>query len=100
MGAYTNQIDFRLVLTYYGSLIYKCCAESTRLDLPSLLAHSACLPACGKVIIIFGSNATLDAGQKGSLFSGDGSNRKSSLELHDTTLKNGQAQDIRLIVSF
>jgi hypothetical protein len=58
------------------------------------------LPACGKVIIIFGSNATLDAGQKGSFFSGDGSNRKTSLELHDTTLKNGQAQDVRLIVSF
>jgi hypothetical protein len=107
MGAYTNQIDFRLVLTY-GSLISKCCAESTRLDLPCLLAHSACLPAClsvspthsGKVIIIFGSNATLDAGQKGSFFRGDGSRGKTSLELHDTTLKNGQAQDVRLIVSF
>jgi len=45
MGAYTKHIDFRLVLTY-GSLIFKCCAESTRLGLPCLLAHFACLPAC------------------------------------------------------
>jgi hypothetical protein len=112
MGAYTNQIDFRLVLTYC-SLICKCCAESTRLDLPCLLAHSACLPVClpaclpacrshprsGKVIIIFGSNATLDAGQKGSFFNGDGSG-KTSLELHDITLKNGYPQYVRLVVSF
>jgi hypothetical protein len=41
------------------------------------------------VIIIFGSNATLDAGQKGRFFNGDGSKGTTSLEIHDTTLKNG-----------
>jgi hypothetical protein len=43
------------------------------------------------VIIIFGSNATLDAGQKGRFFYGDGSEGKTSLELHGITLKNGRA---------
>jgi hypothetical protein len=42
------------------------------------------------VIIIFGSNATFDAGQKGRFFSGDGSKGKTSLELHSITLKNGK----------
>jgi hypothetical protein len=42
------------------------------------------------VIIIFGSNATLDAGQKGRFFSGDGSKGKTSLELQGVTLKNGK----------
>jgi hypothetical protein len=45
------------------------------------------------VIIIFGSNATFDAGQKGRFFSGDGSKGKTSLELHSITLKNGKADD-------
>jgi hypothetical protein len=45
------------------------------------------------VIIIFGSNATFDAGQKGDFFSGDGSKGKTSLELHDITLKNGKVDD-------
>ena len=44
------------------------------------------------MIIIFGSNATLDAGHKGSFFNGDGSKGKTSLELHDITLKNGYVQ--------
>jgi predicted outer membrane repeat protein len=48
----------------------------------------------GKVIIIFGSNATLDAGQKGRFFYGDASKDKSSLELHDIILKNGNANDL------
>jgi hypothetical protein len=43
------------------------------------------------MITIFGSNATFDAGQKGSFFDGDGSKGKTSLELHDITLKNGEA---------
>jgi hypothetical protein len=47
----------------------------------------------GKLIIIFGSNATLDAGQKGRFFNGDGSKGKTSLELHDITLKNGKGGD-------
>jgi hypothetical protein len=42
------------------------------------------------VIIIFGSNATFDAGQKGRFFSGDGSKGQTSLELHGITLKNGK----------
>jgi hypothetical protein len=42
------------------------------------------------VIVIFGSNAAFDAGQKGRLFRGDGSKGKTSLELHDITLKNGK----------
>jgi hypothetical protein len=32
------------------------------------------------VIIIFGSNATLDANMEGRFFTGDGSNRKTSLK--------------------
>jgi hypothetical protein len=48
------------------------------------------------VIIIFGSNATLDAGQKGRFFNSDigtdGSEGKTSLELHDITLKNGNGK--------
>jgi hypothetical protein len=47
------------------------------------------------VIIIFGSNATLDASQKGRFFNGDGSNKgNTSLELHDITLKNGKAESV------
>jgi predicted outer membrane repeat protein len=45
-----------------------------------------------KVIIIFGSNATLDAGQKGRFFNGVGSKRNTLLELHDITLNNGKAK--------
>jgi hypothetical protein len=43
------------------------------------------------VIIIFGSSATFDAGQKGRFFSGDGSKGQTLLELHGITLKNGKA---------
>jgi hypothetical protein len=46
------------------------------------------------VIIIVGSNATFDAGQKGRFFSGDGSKGKTSLELHSITLKNGKVNDV------
>jgi hypothetical protein len=45
----------------------------------------------GQLITIFGNNATFDAGQNGSFFNGDGSQGIASLELHDITLKNGQA---------
>jgi predicted outer membrane repeat protein len=44
----------------------------------------------GKEVIIFGNNATLDAGGKGRFFVGDGSRRATSLELHDMTLQNGK----------
>jgi hypothetical protein len=46
------------------------------------------------VIIIFGSNATLDAGRKGRFFNADGSEGKTSLELHGITLKNGKADEV------
>jgi hypothetical protein len=46
------------------------------------------------VIIIFGSNATQEAGQKGRIFNGDGSKGKTSLELYDITLKNGKAENV------
>jgi hypothetical protein len=51
-------------------------------------------PYSGKVIIIFGSNATLDAGQKGIFFEGDGSKGNTSLELWSITLKNGKADHV------
>jgi hypothetical protein len=47
-------------------------------------------PYSGKAIIIFGSNAILDAGTKGGFFTGDGSKGKTSLEIHDVTLQNGK----------
>jgi hypothetical protein len=86
MGAYTNEIDFRLVCFTQDSLIFKCCAEYLSCGLS--VSHS------GKVIIIFGSNTTLDAGQKGRFFNGDGSERSTSLEIHGVILKNGKADDV------
>jgi hypothetical protein len=55
------------------------------------------------VIIIFGSNATLNAGQKGGIFYGNCSKGKTSLELHDITLKNGKgnsASHVRAVTTF
>jgi hypothetical protein len=52
------------------------------------------------VIIIFGSNMTLDAGQKGRFFNGDGSKGKTSLELHDITLKNGEADNVSKLSAY
>ena len=43
------------------------------------------------MITIFGSNATLDAGQKGRFFNGDGTKGKTALEIHNITLKNGKS---------
>jgi hypothetical protein len=43
------------------------------------------------VITIFGSNATLDAGQKGRFFFAIHSGKVTSLELHEITLKNGKS---------
>jgi hypothetical protein len=43
---------------------------------------------------MFGSNATLDADKEGRFFTGDGSNGKTSLELHGITLKNGNADHV------
>jgi hypothetical protein len=53
------------------------------------------------VIIIFGSNATLDTGQNlGRFFNGDGSKGKTLLELHDITLRNGQAYDVSKLLMY
>ena len=44
----------------------------------------------GKVLVIWGNNATLDAGGKGQFFTGDGSKGlKTSLELHGLVMQNG-----------
>jgi hypothetical protein len=54
--------------------------------------------------MIFGSNATLDAGQstltQTIFFHGDGSKRKTSLELHVVTLKKGKANDVSKLTNF
>ena len=48
----------------------------------------------GKVLVIWGSNATLDAAGKGQFFTGDGSKgMKTSLELHGLVMQNGKADD-------
>jgi hypothetical protein len=52
------------------------------------------------VIIIFGSNATFDAGQKGRFFNGDGSKGTTLLEIHDTTLKNGNADAVSKLLTY
>jgi hypothetical protein len=51
------------------------------------------------VIIIFGSNAALDAGQMGRFFNGDGSKRETSLEIHGITL-NGTADNVSKLLTF
>ena len=47
----------------------------------------------GKVLVIWGDGATLDAAQRGRFFNGDGSKHsgKTSLELHDLVMQNGNA---------
>ena len=51
----------------------------------------------GKVLVIWGNNATLDAGGKGQFFTIDGSKGiKTSLELHGLVMQNGSS----LYVSF
>ena len=48
----------------------------------------------GKVLVIWGSNATLDAAGKGQFFTGDGSKgMKTSLELHGLVMQNGHAEN-------
>ena len=49
----------------------------------------------GKVLVIWGNNATLDAAGKGRFFTtGDGGNGiKTSLELHGLVMQNGKAAD-------
>ena len=58
----------------------------------------------GKVLVIWGSNATLDAGGKGQFFTagnGDGSKGiKTSLELHGLVMQNGTANDVSVSFSW
>ena len=55
----------------------------------------------GKVLVIWGSNATLDAAGKGQFFTGDGSKGiKTSLELHGLVMQNGYADDVVSFSSF
>ena len=53
----------------------------------------------GKVLVIWGNNATLDAAGKGRFFTtGDGGNGiKTSLELHGLVMQNGKAGDVSVI---
>jgi hypothetical protein len=51
------------------------------------------------MITIFGSNAILDAGQKGRFFYGDGSKGKTSLEIHGITLESGKADDVSKLLT-
>ena len=48
----------------------------------------------GKVLVIWGGNATLDAAGNGQFFSSDGSKGKTSLELHGLVMQNGQADGV------
>ena len=61
----------------------------------------------GKVLVIWGNNATLDAQQKGRFFSlSAGSNDdddhrpagKTSLELHDLVMQNGHAEKVSFLI--
>jgi predicted outer membrane repeat protein len=81
-------------VTSWAQLVTACAAPSANITLSSTFkmgAYTDEIDVGGKVIIIFGSNAILDAGKKGRFFIGDGSKAKTSLELHGITLKNGKA---------
>jgi hypothetical protein len=80
----------------WAQLVTACATPSANITLSPTFqmgAYNNEIDFSGKVITIFGSNATLDAGQKGRFFNGDGSKGKTSLELHSITLKNGYARD-------
>jgi predicted outer membrane repeat protein len=80
-------------VTSWAQLVTACAAPSVNITLSPAFkmgAYTNEIDFSGKVIIIFGSNTTFDAGQKGSFFSGDGSKGQTSLELHGITLKNGK----------
>jgi predicted outer membrane repeat protein len=80
-------------VTSWAQLVTECAASSANITLSPTFqmgAYSNQIDFSGKVITIFGSNAILDAGLKGIFFNGDGSIGKTSLELHDITLKNGK----------
>ena len=55
----------------------------------------------GKVLVIWGGNATLDAAGKGQFFTGDGSKGlKTSLELHGLVMQNGTAANVSVSFSW
>jgi predicted outer membrane repeat protein len=82
-------------VTSWAQLVTACAASANITLGPrfKMGAYTNEIDFSGKVITIFGSNATLDAGQKGMFFNGDGSKGRTSLEIHGTTLKNGKASD-------
>jgi predicted outer membrane repeat protein len=83
-------------VTSWTQLVTACAAPSANITLSPAFkmgAYTNEIDFSGKVIIIFGSNASLDAGQKGRFFNADGSKGKTSLELHGITLKNGKADE-------
>jgi hypothetical protein len=91
-SASTSMIAVDTVASW-AQLVTACAAPSANITLSPAFqmgAYTNEIDFSGKVIIIFGSNATLDAGQKGRFFSGDGSKGRTSLELHGITLKNGK----------
>jgi hypothetical protein len=83
-------------VTSWAQLVTACALPSANITLSPAFkmgVYANEIDFSGKVITIFGSNATLDAGQKGRFFNGDGSKGKTSLVIHGITLKNGYAHD-------
>jgi hypothetical protein len=62
--------------------------------------YTAEIDFSGKAIVIFGSNATLDASQMGRFFLGNGTKGRTSLELHDMSLVNGKTSKSGSVASF
>ena len=55
-----------------------------------MLEYTGAIDFSGKVLVIWGNSATLDAAGKGQFFTGDGSKGiKTSLELHGLVMQNG-----------
>jgi hypothetical protein len=95
INASTSMVAVDAVASW-AQLVTACATPSANITLSPTFqmgAYNNEIDFSGKVIIIFGSNATLDAGQKGRFFNGDGSKGKTSLELHGITLKNGHERD-------
>jgi hypothetical protein len=81
-------------VTSWSQLVTACAAPSANIITLSptfqMGVYTNEIDFSGKTITIFGSSAILDAGQKGTFFTGDGSKGKTSLELHDITFQNGK----------
>jgi hypothetical protein len=93
INASTSMVTVDAVASW-AQLVTACAAPSASITLSPTFqmgVYNNEIDFSGKVIVIFGSNATLDAGQKGRFFNGYGRIGKfSSLELHDITLQNGE----------